>query len=168
LIPHFYYYFVLLIAVGLILVLDNVNFATVVYGQSLLSSPEVPSTTYTPPPPTTTASTTPNTTANDASKVIIDRPTAARLAAQDPYFARFEQILANCNNLLFGNATITLEQCASSMQQGADRWCGFEFYDSLKCEYASFMAQQYNKMLGILGGNLFNELFPEGLLGPTP
>jgi hypothetical protein len=76
--------------------------------------------------------------------------------------------LANCNNLLFGTATITLEQCVTSLQAGADRWCGFEFYDALKCEYASFMAQQFNKMRGTLGGNLFNDLFPEGLLAPTP
>jgi hypothetical protein len=38
----------------------------------------------------------------------------------------------------------------------------------LKCEYASFIAQQFNKMQGIMGGNLFNEVFPEGLLAPTP
>lgn len=126
---------------------------------------EAPSTTANIPatPPGTTPPATPST-----SGVIIDRQTAAQLAAQDPAFARFEQILANCNNLLFGTATITLEQCATSLQAGADRWCGFEFYDPLKCEYASLIAQQYNKMVGTLGGNFFNDVFPEGLLAPTP
>jgi hypothetical protein len=125
------------------------------------AAPTSPLSTTTPPMTTTTTNTT-------EGKVIIDRPTAARLAAQDPVFARFEQILANCNNLVFGNATITLEQCVTSLQAGADRWCGLEFYDPLKCEYASVLAQQYNKMMGILGGNLFNDLFPGGLLAPTP
>jgi hypothetical protein len=138
------------------------------------------------PPPATTAPTTPSSPTSPSTQsqqplspttppsgsgdtgVIIDRPTAERLAAEDPYFARFEQILENCSNLVFGSATITLEQCVTSIQAGADRWCGFEFYDQLKCEYASFMAQQFNKMQGTLGGNLFNDVFPEGLLAPTP
>jgi len=142
---------------------------------SITSPPSTPTSsseqsqqpTQTAPPitasPPTTSSTSPST-----SGVIIDRPTAARLAAEDPYFARFEQILENCNNLVFDTATITLEQCATSLQEGADGWCGFEFYDQLKCEYASFMVQQYNKIQGTLGGNLFSDLFPEGLLAPTP
>ena len=123
--------------------------------------------TQTAPPITASPPTTPSTPPSD-SEVIIDRPTAARLAAEDPYFARFEQILENCNNLVFGTATITLEQCVTSLQDGADRWCGLEFYDALKCEYASFMVQQYNKIQGTLGGNLFNDMFPEGLLESTP
>ena len=124
-----------------------------------------------PPTTATTPTIPPGTTppaAQSTTAPIIDRQTAAQLAAQDHAFARFEQILAFCNNLVFSNATITLEQCATSLQDGADRWCGLEFYDPLKCEYASFMAQQYNKMVGILGGNLYNGLFPEGLLAPTP
>jgi hypothetical protein len=28
--------------------------------------------------------------------------------------------------------------------------------------------QQYNKMVGTLSGNLFNDVFPKGLLAPTP
>jgi len=134
------------------------------------SSPTSPSPQSQQPaqtaPPVTTQPTTPSSPST--SGVIIDRPTAARLAAEDPYFARFEQILANCNNLVSGTATITLEQCVTSLQDGADRWCGLEFYDALKCEYASFMVQQYNKIQGTLGGNLFNDLFLEGLLAPTP
>ena len=44
----------------------------------------------------------------------------------------------------------------------------FAYGDVLKCQYASFMAQQFNKMRGTRGGNLFNDVFPEGLLAPTP
>jgi hypothetical protein len=39
-----------------------------------------------------------------------------------------------------GNATITPAQCSATMQHGADRWCGLEFYDQLKCQCASEMA----------------------------
>jgi hypothetical protein len=84
--------------------------------------------------------------------VIIDRPTAARLAAEDPYFATFEQVLDSCMDLIFGNATITPAQCQTTMQQGADRWCGLEFYDQLKCNYASEMTRQFNRINNLLGG----------------
>jgi hypothetical protein len=88
----------------------------------------------------------------DEPQVIIDRPTAARLAAEDPYFARFEQAFDSCMDLPFGNATITPAQCQLSLQQGADRWCGIEFYDQLKCEYASELVRQFNRINSLLGG----------------
>ena len=71
---------------------------------------------------TTTTTPTAATTTADEPKVVIDRPTtAARLAAEDPYFARFEQVFDSCMDLPFGNATTTPAQCQSSLQQGADR-----------------------------------------------
>jgi hypothetical protein len=79
-----------------------------------MPSPQSQQPTQTAPPMTATPPTT-SSTPPSTSGVIIDRPTAARLAAEDPYFARFEQLLANCNNLLFGTATITLEQFVSSI-----------------------------------------------------
>ena len=112
----------------------------------LLSLVALPTTLITAQMTTTTPPQT------NEPKVIIDRPTAARLAAEDPYFARFEQVLDSCMDLPLGNATITPAQCQSSMQQGADRWCGIEFYDALKCEYASELVRQFNRINSLLGG----------------
>jgi hypothetical protein len=110
------------------------------------------------PPATTTPTPGAPGTPQDPA-VIIDRPTAARLAAEDPYFARFEQVLNMCmEGVLSGAVTMTATQCASSMQQGADRWCGLEFFDALKCEYATNMVTQFNKMAGILSSFGMEEL----------
>lgn len=119
-------------------------------------------TTTTPPPPTTTA---------DEPKVVIDRPTtAARLAAEDLYFARFEQVFDSCMDLPFGSATTTPAQCQSSLQQGADRWCGIEFYDALKCKYASELVRQFSPINNLLRAfgldqvpNIFDLLLPTSL-----
>jgi hypothetical protein len=88
------------------------------------------------------------------------------LAAEDPVFARFEQVLDSCSDLPFGNATITPAQCQSSLQQGADRWCGIEFYDQLKCQYASEMVKHFNRINNILGGLGLDTVPP--LLSPDP
>jgi hypothetical protein len=103
--------------------------SSIITPQSTPTSPSSQSQqpTQTAPPTTGNPPTTPSSPST--SEVIIDRPTAARLAAEDPYFTRFEQILENCNNLVFGTAPIMLEQYVTSIQAGADRWCGFEFYD---------------------------------------
>src|SRR3712207_5386918 len=109
-----------------------------------ITIPAIAQFTTTTPPPTTTAA--------DEPKVIIDGPTtAARLAAEDSYFARLEQVFDSCMNLPFRDATITPAQCQSSLQQGADRWCGIEFYDALKCEYASELVRQFNHINNRLG-----------------
>jgi hypothetical protein len=101
---------------------------------------------------TTTTTPTAATTTADEPKVVIDRPTtASRLAAKDPYFARFEQVFDSCMDLPFGNATTTPAQCQSSLQQGADRWCGIEFYEALKCKHASELVRQFSYVNNLLG-----------------
>ena len=112
--------------------------------------------------------TTPPPTQESAMTTIIDRPTAARLAAQDPYFASFEAMLKQCNDMaLYGNSSITMQQCEITAQQGADRWCGLEFYDAKKCEYASVIALAFGRVNSILGGTDLSQILPGGALGLT-
>jgi hypothetical protein len=96
------------------------------------------------------------------------------LAAQDPAFANFKQIADDCmDRITYGNVTITTQQCELSLQQGADRWCGFEQYHQQKCEFASTVTKAFKNfnrdIAGILGegadvpplAELFPELMPE-------
>ena len=112
------------------------------------------------------ATTTPPPAGEQAQQqgVIIDRPTAARLAAEDPYFARFEQVLDLCmHGTVSGTVSMTATQCRDSLKQGADRWCGIEFFDALKCEYATALVASYNRLVGTFGNQeipSFGELFP--------
>jgi hypothetical protein len=126
----------------------------------------------TPPPPPTTTTTT--TTA--AAATLPPENRLAILTAEDPAFATFKQISDDCmNRITYGNVTITTQQCELSLQQGADRWCGFEQYHQEKCEYASGVARAFknfnNDIAAIFGEGTdipaLGELFPD-LLPPTP
>jgi hypothetical protein len=102
----------------------------------------VPSTT----PPSVAAP--PSTSTNPA---IIDNATAEVLAAQDPVFQRFQQIVEQCGNTMLGTASMTPDQCVASMQAGADRWCGLEFYDAQKCQHASEWVRLFSRLNNVLG-----------------
>ncbi len=143
------------------------------------ATPPIPAPSPTPSPaapPTSTPSPGALGTPQDPA-AIIDRPTAERLAAEDPYFAQFEKVVEMCTiGVLSGTVTMTASQCASSMQQGADRWCGIQYFDALKCELATKMVTEFNKMAGILGNfglqeiPSFDELAPgqTNPFAPTP
>ena len=128
-----------------------------------------PPQTTTTTPPSTPPSSPPSTSSSTSQGVVIDRQTAAQLAAQDPAFANFDSVMTTCfDQAMTPESTahrVTYEQCAKTAQEAADRWCGLEFYDALKCEYASRLAENYKKIAGILGpggSDTFEKLFGSG------
>jgi hypothetical protein len=136
--------------------------------QQAQAQPQQQPLTPSPPPPTTTTTT--------AAATLPPENRLAILTAEDPAFATFKQISNDCmNRITYGNVTITTQQCELSLQQGADRWCGFEQYHQEKCEYASGVARAFknfnNDIAAILGEGAdipaLGELFPD-LLPPTP
>jgi hypothetical protein len=92
------------------------------------------------------------------------------LAAQDPQFATYMQIANDCmNRITHGTSNITPQQCELSLQQGADKWCGFAEYHVEKCDFASQVARAFKNFNSTTGGILgpgadvppLTQLFPD-------
>jgi hypothetical protein len=121
-------------------VASSITTTPLAYGQAQTTAPA--------PPTTTTEKIKP-----EQMKAL---PAFQSAVATDPQFARYVQIGDMCMDRLFaGNATINPIQCETSLQQGADLWCGFESFDQIKCDYASQMSlafKNFNRdMDSILG-----------------
>lgn len=68
-----------------------------------------------------------------------------------------------------GQAQMTPQQCQDSIQAGADRWCGLEFYDSVKCQHATEFAMLFGNLNSVLSKYEFSQI-PDitNLFGPFP
>jgi hypothetical protein len=74
----------------------------------------------------------------------------AGLCAQDPEFARWQGVLDECQgyNLPLGerhrnNATMSYDQCVSTLQNSVDRWCDLAVYQKEKCETAGMQLSTF-------------------------